>query len=237
MNRPLTVRDGETLSVLHASRARVRIRWKRKTPNHPSQCHMARLFNQPVRGRFVGPRALAVHPQKNFAVVKVCYGRLVAECTGVEMGFQRMEQEVPASAARDRLGRWRHGVSGNPAGRPKGSRNRWRRADPARARAWTAGEWNLHFARVELTAPGNPNQRKAAAYAGCQALWRLLNPPKAEPGMCAHCGRSLDPPNAIYDWAPVSFEGAFVHYGCIRQFAHSRWQQAKEALSRFGIRA
>jgi hypothetical protein len=67
---------------------------------------MGRLFNPPVGGRFVGtatasPHALAVHLQKNFALVKVCYGRSLLECTGVQMAFQRMEQQVPASAARE----------------------------------------------------------------------------------------------------------------------------------------
>jgi hypothetical protein len=46
-----------------------------------------------------------------------------------------------AMSERDTRGRWRHGVSGNPAGRPKGSRNRWRRADahclvPQRLKWW-----------------------------------------------------------------------------------------------------
>jgi hypothetical protein len=49
---------------------------------------------------------------------------------------------------RDHRGRWL--TSGNPAGRPRGSRNRWRRADPARARLWKASEWRLHFARLPL---------------------------------------------------------------------------------------
>jgi len=138
---------------------------------------------------------------------------------------------------RDHRGRWRRGASGNPAGRPKGSRNRWRRADPSRAVHWTRGEWRMHFARIAQTAPGDMAERAAAAYAQCQALWRVLNPPKAHPGTCPACGRSLDPPSGLYDAAPVPFEGAYVHFGCVRQFAHSRWGEARAALSRLGIRA
>jgi hypothetical protein len=137
---------------------------------------------------------------------------------------------------RDARGRWCHGVSGNPAGRPKGSRNRWRRADPARAHAWTAGEWRPHFARIMHTAQGDRGQQAAAAYSQCQALWRVLNPPKAQTGLCPACGRSLDPPNVVFDAAPIPFEGTFIHFSCIRQFALSRRHQAKQALSGFGIR-
>src|SRR5262249_58591355 len=86
---------------------------------------------------------------------------------------------------RDHRGRWQRGVSGNRAGRPKGSRNRWRRADLGRPHAWTAGEWKLHFVRVMKTADGDSGERKAAAYAECQGLWRILNRPKAQLGMCA----------------------------------------------------
>jgi hypothetical protein len=94
----------------------------------------------------------------------------------------------------------------------------------------------LHFARIMHTAQGDRNQRTAAAYAECQALWRVLNAPKAQPGVCPACGRSLDPPNAVFDAAPIPFEGSFIHFSCIRQFAFSRWHQAKQVLSGFGIR-
>src|SRR5258708_39608186 len=79
--------------------------------------------------------------------------------------------------ARDHRGRWQKGTTGNPKGRPKGSRNRWRRADPARAVLWTATEWRLHFARTMTAAQGDPDERAAAAYAECQRLWRGAPPP------------------------------------------------------------
>jgi hypothetical protein len=77
---------------------------------------------------------------------------------------------------RDDRGRWRRGRSGNPAGRSKGSRNRWRRADPARAVYWKASEWRLHFARSLQAAEGDFEQRRAAAFAECLGLWQALNP-------------------------------------------------------------
>jgi hypothetical protein len=48
----VTVRDGEPLSVLHVSRARACIRWKRQTPNHPSPVTWRGLFDHPSWGRF-----------------------------------------------------------------------------------------------------------------------------------------------------------------------------------------
>jgi hypothetical protein len=117
----------------------------------------------------------------------------------------------------------------------KGSRNRWRRADPARAVRWTAGEWRLYFARFQRTAEGDFEQRRAAAFAECLGLWQVLNPPKARPGLCAQCERPLEVPNAVHDAAPFRIEGVFVHWACVRQFLWERWHLAKEALSRFGI--
>jgi hypothetical protein len=126
-------------------------------------------------------------------------------------------------------------VSGNLAGRRKGSRNRWRRADPLRAIKWTATEWKLHFARTIRTAQGDPGERAAAAYVDSQLLWRAHHRPMSRPGMCAQCGRALAPPNASLPAAPVPFDGAFVHHCCIREFAFARWHEAAAALSHFGI--
>jgi len=136
---------------------------------------------------------------------------------------------------RDYRGRWLKGHSGNRLGRRKGSRNRWRRAEPARAILWKASEWRLHFVRAMTAAQGNPDERTAAAYAECQRLWRAHHPPKAKSGMCAQCGCPLNLPNPRYDGAPIPFDNTFVHYNCLRQFALSRWQEAKVALSRVGI--
>jgi len=137
--------------------------------------------------------------------------------------------------ARDQRGRWQKGHTGNKFGRKKGSRNRWSRADPARAIHWTAGEWRLHFARSFQAAEGDLGQRRAAAFAECLGLWQALNPPKARPGLCAQCERPLEVPNPSYDAAPFRIEGVFVHWACLRRFVHERWHLAKDALSRFGI--
>ena len=137
--------------------------------------------------------------------------------------------------ARDHRGRWQRGTTGNPAGRPRGSRNRWRRADPARAILWKASEWRLHFARTMTAAQGDPDQKAAAAYAECQRLWRLLHPPRTKSGMCPQCGYSLSLPNPSFGAAPIPFDNVFVHYNCLCQFALSRWEEARLALHRLGI--
>jgi hypothetical protein len=78
-------------------------------------------------------------------------------------GLDRQDQ------ARDRHGRWMRGQSGNWSGRSKGSRNRWRRADPARAMLWKGSEWRLHFTRTMAAAQGDQAERAGAAYAGANA--------------------------------------------------------------------
>ena len=144
------------------------------------------------------------------------------------------DQQYPA---RDQRGRWQKGHTGNRFGKKKGTRNRWRRADPSRSANWKPGEWRLHFARSLQTAEGDLEQRRAAAFAECLGLWQVLNPPKARPGLCAQCERPLDVPNAVHDAAPFRIEGVFVHWACVRQFVHVRWYLAKDALLRLGIRA
>ena len=137
---------------------------------------------------------------------------------------------------RDSRGRWQKGTSSpNPSGRPRGSRNRWRRADPARTLLWKASEWKLYFDRTMRTAQGDPDQRAGAAYAACQRLWRAHHPPRAKPGMCAQCGFTLSPPNPSFGAAAIPIDNAFVHHNCVCQFALSRWEEARLALRRFGI--
>ena len=137
--------------------------------------------------------------------------------------------------ARDSRGRWQKGTSGCPMGRRRGSKNRWRRADPARALLWKGSEWKLYFDRTMRTAQGRPDERAGAAYAACQRLWRLLHPPRAKPGMCAQCGFTLSPPKPSFGAAPIPFDNVFVHYNCLCQFALSRWEEARVALHRLGI--
>src|SRR5262245_32357320 len=136
--------------------------------------------------------------------------------------------------ARDAHGRYLRGHSGHP-GRKKGSRNRWRRADPERAMHWKASEWRLHFARIMTAAQGDPDERAAAAYAECQRLWRGHHPPKAKPGTCAQCGFTLSVSNPSFVSRPIPVDNVFVHYNCLCQFALLRWEEARLALSRFGI--
>jgi len=137
---------------------------------------------------------------------------------------------------RDYRGRWLKGNSGNWLGRPKGSRNRWRRADPARAMHWKGSEWRLHFARTMTAAQGDPDERAGAAYAECQRLWRAHHPPRAKRGTCAQCGFTLSPPNPSFGAAPIPFDNMFVHHNCLCQFALSRWEEARLALCRLGIK-
>jgi hypothetical protein len=137
--------------------------------------------------------------------------------------------------ARDDSGRWQKGTTGNPTGRPRGSRNRWRRADPARALLWKASEWRLHFARAMKTAQGDPVERAGAAYAECHRLWRAHHQPKTKPGMCAQCGFTLSPPNPSFGAAAIPIDATFVHHNCVCAFALRRWHEARTALAEMGI--
>jgi hypothetical protein len=134
--------------------------------------------------------------------------------------------------ARDHRGRWQRGTTGNPAGRPRGSRNRWRRADPARALLWKRSEWRLHFDRIMRTAQGDPEERAALAYGACQNLWRAHHPPRAKRGTCPQCGRPLSPPNPSFDAAAIPIDNAFVHHNCVCQFARDGRFIASELLVR-----
>src|SRR5262249_27604646 len=134
-------------------------------------------------------------------------GRKACVMDGTE-GEKRTDKTMLKSAtqqheARDDRGRWLRGHTGNPFGRTKGSRNRWRRADPGRAVIWKASEWRLHFARTMAAAQGDPDERAGAAYAECQRLWRLLHPPRTRFGMCPQCRYSLSLPNPSFGAAPI----------------------------------
>ena len=140
--------------------------------------------------------------------------------------------------ARDCRGHWLRGVSGNPSGRPLGSKNRGprrRAGDLARGGEWNRADWAAHYKRVFLEASGTVEERRAAARIECMNLWRVFHPPRIRPGQCPGCGRSLDPFKTIFDLAPVPFEGVFVHWSCIRQVALDRWGEAKEALRGLGV--
>jgi hypothetical protein len=153
------------------------------------------------------------------------------------MGFQRMEQEVPASAARDRLGRWRDGVSGNPAGRPRGSKNKKQRraGDRERAAHWTRHDWHTLYKRAFHESKGDTGQKQGAAISECIGVWLLLNPPIQRSGLCTHCGKTLDLPMSSINGAPVRADGAWLHWSCLPPFLRDRWNTAKVGLQRLGI--
>jgi hypothetical protein len=140
--------------------------------------------------------------------------------------------------ARDQHGRWRRGVSGNPTGRPPGSKNRAPRrrvGDRERAAEWTVSDWQVFYRRTFQSAVGEPTEKHGAAFAECMALWLLLNPPAQRPGLCAHCGKVLDVPVSSVNAAPIRVDGAWVHWVCLPWFSRARWDAAKNALWRLGI--
>jgi len=138
---------------------------------------------------------------------------------------------------RDPHGRWLRGVSGNPLGRPRGSKNRLprRRADLARVAEWTRHDWRTFHTHTMSVADGDRAQRYAAADSEAIALWRLLHPPVQRPGLCCHCGKPLDVPLSSFTGAPIRADGAWVHWGCLPWFLQARWHKAKDDLQRLGV--
>jgi len=140
--------------------------------------------------------------------------------------------------ARDQFGRWRKGTkSPNPAGRPRGSKNRTyrRQADQARAANWTAHDWRVFYQRTFQQAQGEQHEKRGAAWAECTALWLLLNPPPQQTGLCGYCNKRLDVPGSSITGAPIRVDFAWVHFGCLPWFCRARWESAKAALWRLGI--
>src|SRR5262249_35866135 len=133
--------------------------------------------------------------------------------------------------ARDQHGRWCRGVSGNPTGRPRGSKNRHprRRADLERAGEWTASDWLVLYRPTFHSVVGGPPEKHGAAFAECTAVWLLLNPAPQRPGLCAQCGKTLDVPLSSMNGAPIRVEGAWVHWACVPWFSRARWDTAKMA--------
>jgi hypothetical protein len=140
-------------------------------------------------------------------------------------------------AERDAHGRWRRGASGNPMGRPIGSKNQRRRlkADPERAAEWTDHDWRVFYQRTFQQTQGEQHEKHGAAWAECMALWLLLNPPLQQTGLCSQCNRPLDIPMSSVSGAPIRIDGTWVHWGCAPWFCRARWESAKNGLSRLGI--
>ena len=140
-------------------------------------------------------------------------------------------------AERDAHGRWRRG-SGNPAGRPRGAKNRQprrRAGDRERAAEWTNHDWRVFYNRAYQEAEGGPDEKDGSASAQCMALWLLLNPPPQRSGLCAQCNKPLDIPLSSVSGAPVRVDAAWVHWGCAPWFCRARWETAKNGLWRLGI--
>src|SRR5262245_66625459 len=140
-------------------------------------------------------------------------------------------------AERDAHGRWRRG-SGNPAGPPRGAKNRQprrRAGDRERAAEWTGNDWRVFYRRMFQDADGGPAEKHGAAFAECAGLWLLLNLPSQLAGLCAYCGKALDVPLSSMNGAPIRIDGAWVHWTCLPWFSRARWDTAKMALQRLGI--
>jgi hypothetical protein len=140
---------------------------------------------------------------------------------------------------RDHRGHWRRGVSGNPAGRPRGTKNRYprRRADLVRAAEWTRHDWTVVYRRTLHETVGDAQQKQAAAFSECISLWLLLNPPAQRAGLCAQCAKPLDVPLSSVSGAPVQADGAWLHWGCLPWFLRARWEAARAGLRQLGIEA
>jgi hypothetical protein len=140
--------------------------------------------------------------------------------------------------SRDAGGRWRPGASGNPRGRPKGSKDRGPRRQPGdrtRAVDWSAADWRVFYRLNYEKAAGNPEEKRGAAIVECTGLWLLLNPPPHRLGLCSRCGKGLDVARSSVNSAPIRADGVWVHWACLPWFLRSRWDAAKAALERLGL--
>ena len=136
------------------------------------------------------------------------------------------------SETRDAKGCFAKGVSGNPGGRPRGSKNRPRQQAPASAATWIASEWKLFHKQAVLGAHGNPVD---AAFETA-ALFIATHPPKtAAPGRCPECGQPISLIAFSVRSYPMAALGAWVHSPCAPYFAQRRFAEAAQALKKMGI--
>jgi len=144
---------------------------------------------------------------------------------------------IAEQGLRDRRGRWQSGVSGNPNGRPRGSKNRRprRRADLASASDWTRNDWRIFYNRAVNAAPGDLTQKHAAAFSETISMWLLRFPPVQRVGLCTYCGKALDVPQSSIGGAPIRADGAWLHWGCLPWFMRTRWDAAKTGVQSLGI--
>jgi len=133
---------------------------------------------------------------------------------------------------RDHRGHFLTGVSGNPQGRPRGSKNRYPRHRANRMRR--AADWAVIYKHAYRQTDGDAGQKHAAALSECP-LWLLLNPPAQRAGLCAYCAKTLDVPLSSVSGAPVRADGTWLHWGCLPWFLRARWDAARAGLYQLGI--
>jgi hypothetical protein len=139
---------------------------------------------------------------------------------------------------RNGRGHFLPGASGNPRGRPRGSKNRYSRrpADRGRAAKWTRHDWAVFYRRTFHETDGDAGKKHAAAFSECIALWLLLHPAIQDGGLCPQCDKPLDLPMSTLNGAPIRVDGAWLHWGCLSSFLYARRNAARAGLRQFGIR-
>ena len=137
-----------------------------------------------------------------------------------------------AAMNRDSHGRFVKGVSGNPRGRPVGTRNCKRQQDPGSAATWRASDWRLLC-----------NERLHAAHSNIEAalfeiaaLYVIVHPPKTgAPGMCARCGKPLSLRHFSEKNCPVPVLRSWTHAVCAALYSPQRLTEAAHEIMKMGV--
>ncbi len=141
-----------------------------------------------------------------------------------------------ACVFRDSQGRFLKGNSGNDKGRPKGSNNRRKRADPTYVPEWHLADWRIFHKQKMCEHNGN----KAHADLSCIAMWQGFNRPACPLNQCAVCNRAFPMYEGYFSNSPqempVNIEGINVHHRCASQFTFKRKEEAMAALREIGLR-
>jgi hypothetical protein len=104
---------------------------------------------------------------------------------------------------------------------------------------WSAEDWRLYFEERAAVAEfdgGMPRtEAEAQAFECCVVTWLDRNPAPSAPGRCAWCGRSgSHAPVVPFGTEPGTH--TWLHRECWSAWRKMRPFQAKEALTRMGIR-
>jgi hypothetical protein len=123
---------------------------------------------------------------------------------------------------RDERGRYLKGVSGNPAGRPRGSKNR-----PVLSPSqWVTKHWKRAYSEALIT-HGNAE----AALFELAALYAQHHPLTTPPGLCPACHRPLKlTSTSLYDCAVIAAPAVLTHARCEPIFTQGRLVEAASAL-------